>query len=242
MHITDHIVAAIICIFAPMLAFSSRRISAEDIQFNPGDKIKLYHSNALLLVVLALVVATVWRVPGRSMEGLGFVWPDWNPWVTLLISAIFIFYAVDVFLQYGLRRWREKTLQERNRALTFVPADNKEFVHFIFLALAAGIGEEIIFRGYLIHYVVFWTGNTPEGIVAACLFSSALFAFLHGYQGFRSMVKIFVLATLFAAIFVLSNSLLIVILVHTVIDILSGWLGIYMYRNIPEKESSEQDT
>jgi membrane protease YdiL (CAAX protease family) len=94
------------------------------------------------------------------------------------------------------------------------------------------VGEEIIFRGYLIHYLVYWTGNAWQGIVLACMASSALFAFLHGYQGLRSAIKIFFLALLFCGIFVFSQSLLIVILVHAVIDTLSGLVSIYFLKSM----------
>jgi uncharacterized protein len=241
MHLLDHVVAVIICVLAPVLAYSSRKIPTEEIQFEPDDKIRLYHSNALLLIVFALVVVTMWRYPGRPIEGLGFDWPQMNPWVILLLLAVFLFYALDIFLQYGLRRWRERTFHQRNKVLTFVPSDKNELVHFLFLALAAGLGEEIIFRGYLINYLLFWTGNTPSGILAACLFSSALFAFLHGYQGARSMLKIFFLALIFSAIFILSKSLLLVILIHTLIDMLSGWIGIYILRHMHEQNTPEKD-
>lgn len=241
MNLWDHIVAAVICIVAPVLAYSSRRIITEDIRLETEDKIRLYHSNGLLLIVFALIVVTLWRIPGRSVAAMGFTWPEWNGMVILLVIAIFLFYGLDIFFQYGLKRWRNKTLSSRHGALSFIPSDKTELLHFGFLAIAAGIGEEVIFRGYLIHYLVYWTGNTSMGIITACLFSSALFAFLHGYQGMMSMIKIFFLALLFSAIFVFSESLLIVIVVHALIDILSGWFGIYLVRFIREKEDVNEN-
>jgi len=241
MTLIDHVVAVVICIFAPVLAYTSRNVSSEELQLEPGEKIRLYHSNALLLFIFALVTVTIWRIPGRSLISLGLDWPLWNAEIMFLILAVILFYALDVFFQYGLRRWREKTLQQRHATLTFVPSNTNEFLHFTLLALAAGIGEEIIFRGYLIQYAVYWTGNSSSGIFTACFFASALFAFLHGYQGYRSMIKIFFLALLFSAIFVLSQSLLIVMLIHTVIDILSGWLGIRVLRNMRTSEQAEDD-
>jgi membrane protease YdiL (CAAX protease family) len=243
MFLIDHIVAIVICVLAPVLAISSRRMAVEDMELEADEKIKLYHSNALLLFVFSLVVITIWRFPGgRSMAELGFAWPHWNNTILLLLVAIVLFYALDIFFQYGFRRWREKSLHRRSGTMTFVPTNQTELFHFLFLALAAGIGEEIIFRGYLIQYVLFWTGNNLAGTISACLFASALFAFLHGYQGYRSMVKIFFLAILFSAVFVLSQSLLFVVIIHTLIDILSGWIGIYLLRQFPQEEHPENET
>ncbi len=230
MNIWDHVVAGVICIFAPILAYTSRRVRLEEIQLEPQDKIKLYYNNALLLLVFGLVVITLWRIPGRSFYGLGFDWPHTHPFVPFLLMMVVLFYGLDIFFQYGLRRWRLRSMEKRTTTSTFIPSDRNELIHFLFLAIAAGIGEEIIFRGYLIHYLIYWTGNTPEGIMLSCVISSALFAFLHGYQGWTSMLKIFFIALLFAAIFVYTQSLWVVIIIHALIDMISGWLGIVLVK------------
>jgi len=234
----DHVLAGIICILAPVLAFTSRKMTTEDIQLDSDNKIRLYHSNALLLIVFGLVVTTTWRIPGRPLMGLGLDWPLWHPYVPLLLLAVFLFYSIDIFLQYGNRKRRERTYERRHKSFVFVPTDGKELLHFIFLALAAGIGEEIIFRGYLINYLITWTGNDMAGIIVACIASSALFAFLHGYQGVSSMIKILFLTLLFCAIFILTKSLLIVILVHAIIDTLSGIAGVYLIKDV-SRESDQ---
>ena len=222
MYVWDHVVAAVICILAPVLALTSRRISTEELTLESGDKIHLYHSNSLLLVVFSLVVLTTWRIPGRPITGIGLDWPSWHPLILLLLLGVFVLYSLDIFFQYGNQRRRERTMASRQKSFAFVPTDWRELSHFLVLALAAGIGEEIIFRGYLIHYLVYWTGGEFNGVVLASVASSTLFAFLHGYQGVIPMLKIFVLSLLFSAIFVLSRSLLIVILVHVLIDVISG--------------------
>src|SRR5690606_29439718 len=139
---------------------------------------------------------------------------------------VILFYVLDIFFQYGLRRWRERSLEQRAGNVSFMPVDRDELGHFFFLSAAAGFGEEIIFRGFLLHYLIFWLGHTPADVIAAGLFSSVLFAYLHGYQGRVAMVKIFLLAMLLAAVFIFTKSLWPVILLHTGIDVFSGWLGV----------------
>ena len=237
----DHVIAAIICVFAPIMAFTARQISSEDIKLEPQDKIRLYHSNSLLLIVFALIVTTTWRFPHRTLIALGLDWPVWHPYVFIFLFFIFLFYVLDIFFQYGTRKRREKTYQQRHKIFSFIPTDKNELTHFAFLALAAGISEEIIFRGYLVHYMVFWTGGTTNGIISACLFSSALFAFLHGYQGVSSMAKIFFIALMFCGVFIFSHSLVIVIIVHALIDILSGLVGVYHVKDMgPETEGERE--
>lgn len=235
MNAWDHVVAGIICILAPLLALTSRKITIDDISLESEEKIRLYHSNALLLTVFALVLATSWRIPGRPLEGLGLVWPVWHPYLVPVLITIFMFYFLDIYFQYGTRRRRERTFSQKSRAFAFVPTINKEVIHFVFLAVAAGIGEEIIFRGFLINYILYWTGTGLAGIIVASMVSSGLFAFLHGYQGFQSMAKIFLLSLLFSAVFILSQSLLIVIIVHALIDTISGLISVYLMKTINDE-------
>lgn len=237
--VLDHIMAMVICLIAPIFAITTRNFTTEDIQLDPGEKIRLYHSNALLLLVFSLIVLTIWRLPGRTLEDIGFQWPVWNDTVLQLIVAVFVFYALDVFFQYGTKKWRTQNLKNRAGSMAFVPANHKELRHFILLALAAGIGEEIIFRGFLLHYLIFWTGNDLIGIITAVVLGSALFAFLHGYQGIRSMIKIFFLSLLLSGIFIYSESLILVMAIHTIIDFISGWMGIHLLKLSVEEDSND---
>lgn len=237
----DHLIALVICLVAPVMALSSRQVKDEEFVFEPEDKIRLYHSNALLLVVFALIVVTVWRVPGRALSGLGFTWPEWNANVMWLVLAIIFFYGMDFFFRYGTRKWRQRSLRQNEGAIQFVPVDFKELGHFLLLAVAAGVCEEIIFRGFLMNYLLLWTGITTTGVIASAICSSALFAFLHGYQGYVAMIKIFLLSLLFAGIFIMSKSLILVMIIHTLIDAISGWLGIYLLKEMKTSETPEQE-
>jgi membrane protease YdiL (CAAX protease family) len=236
MNLYDHVVAGIICLLAPLLAFSSRQISQEEIRLESQDKIRLYHSNGLLLIIFALVVVTLWRIPDRPLSAIGFDLISWHPWIVPVVFSIFFLYALDFFLLYGNRKRREKTIEKRQLKLAFIPAYKKELIHFCFLAVTASIGEEVIFRGFLINYLISWTGAATLGLAVASIFSSALFAFLHGYQGIPSMIKIFFLSLLFCLLFLLTGSLIMVIVIHAIIDLMSGFIGIYMLKQVPEDQ------
>ncbi len=239
MLVLDHVMAFVICVVAPVVAFTSQRIPLEDIVFDTKEKIKLYHSNAMFLFVIGLIVISVWRITGKSMAALGFDWPIWNQTVLVLFGLVVLFYCLDLFFQYGLKKWRLKSMARKDSTLMFVPSNVKELLNFSTLAIAAGIGEEIIFRGFLIQYIVFWVGNEFIGIAFGAILSSAIFAFLHGYQGFISIIKIFFLSLLFAAIFIVSKSLLFVMIIHAIIDLVSGVLSTYFLSSDKATEIEE---
>ena len=86
------------------------------------------------------------------------------------------------------------------------------------LSLAAGLGEEIVYRGYLLAVLA----PLFDGPWTAALVSSMAFAVLHAYQGPVGIVRSGLLGFLFAAAFLLHGSLWPVIAVHAGVDLVSG--------------------
>ena len=102
MKVLDHVLAFVICVVAPFIAFSSQKIPMENLTFDAREKIHLYHSNALFLLITGLVVITVWRVTDKTLGSLGFEWPIWHESVGWLFGLVAFFYSLDVFFQFGL--------------------------------------------------------------------------------------------------------------------------------------------
>ena len=67
--------------------------------------------------------------------------------------------------------------------------------------LSAGIGEEIVYRGYLISQVAELLGNARAARLAAVLLSAILFALAHGHQGISGMALAGTLGVLFGLLF-----------------------------------------
>lgn len=99
-----------------------------------------------------------------------------------------------------------------------IPRTNRERGMFALLSLAAGVGEEVVFRGYLIAVL----GTLFSGPWTAALVSSLAFSLLHAYQGGSGIVRSGLLGFLFAAAFILHGSLWPLILVHAAVDLFSG--------------------
>lgn len=87
---------------------------------------------------------------------------------------------------------------------------NRSLVETMALMVPVAIHEEIVFRGLFIPYL----RRLGMGWVGAALVSSAVFASLHGTQGWLGMLQVFGLGLAFAAAFILTRSLLVVALAH----------------------------
>jgi membrane protease YdiL (CAAX protease family) len=90
------------------------------------------------------------------------------------------------------------------------------------------VGEEIVFRGYLMAYFDSLVG--PAGAVLA---SSLIFGLGHAYQGVAGIVKTGVAGLLFAGVYVATGSLLAPMLLHAVTDAVSGIAAYLALRPVP---------
>lgn len=109
-------------------------------------------------------------------------------------------------------------LRENALLVQLLPETPKERIVFLFLSLAAGFGEELAYRGFLIPAFTLLLG----GEWAAAFVSSAVFGVLHAYQGWLGIARTAALGMLLAAAFLISGSLWPAIFAHAVLDIMAG--------------------
>jgi len=98
-----------------------------------------------------------------------------------------------------------------------LPLTRREQGVFALLSLAAGMGEELAYRGYAIPFL------TPFlGAPGALVFTSAVFGALHAYQGLLGIVRTALLGGMLGWGMLASGSLWPAIFAHTAIDLLAG--------------------
>jgi hypothetical protein len=98
---------------------------------------------------------------------------------------------------------------------------------FLALSLAAGVCEEIVFRGYLLPYF-----DSLGGRAGAVLATTLLFGVGHAYQGPRGIVRTGIVGLLLAGAYVATGSLLASVLLHVVIDAASGMVAYLALRPV----------
>jgi membrane protease YdiL (CAAX protease family) len=98
-----------------------------------------------------------------------------------------------------------------------LPVTPRERSAFALLSLAAGTGEELAYRGYVIPVLA-----PVLGIGPAAALSTAVFGIMHGYQGTMGIVRTGLMGAVLAWGFLASGSLWPPIIAHTLIDLLVG--------------------
>lgn len=234
----DHLYALFIMVAIPLMTLRNHpeEEEEEDItDFLPPKK-HLFYTNGLMLVIGALLVLTSWNISNRPWSSVGIAWPVFNQASIVVIILVSVYYLGDVI--YG---WQNKkaTTEKMNELSFMLPVTWQEFRHFLFLAFSAGISEEVIFRGFLVSYLnkvlVGWPGQPWLAIIIPGL----AFAASHIYQGWWAVLKISALAVCFGYIFLLTGSLLPVIVLHVLIDVISGLSGVLYMQNHGSKEGRD---
>lgn len=222
----DHLIAFLLAVVIPLTgALQHRRIRGEG-AYETRQKIALYWSSVVQMAILAGAVVWAGHHAGRTPADLGLTVPPERPDLGLLLASIFLAaYAVDAGWQLATPERRAATRARWRRDTPFMPATARELRHSLALVVSAAIGEEILYRGFLISYLTCFTGTSRTGLVLAVAVPAVVFAVSHLYQGTRAVAKIVVLACLFGAIFVVTGSLWIVIALHFVVDLVGVLLG-----------------
>jgi len=142
----------------------------------------------------------------------------------LVEAVIAMFVVISVALPVGTVIWKKLTkrpLKYSSAALKsfryFFPATWTERRWWVFVCITAGVCEETLFRGFMLHYfhVFPWTLN----LTLALLISSVIFGFNHLYQGAGGVAGTAIVGFLFGLLFLLTGDLLLPIIFHGVMDL-----------------------
>lgn len=219
----DHLLLFILGILLPLFAVFQSQPEMKTMKFDTEMKKQLYYGNSIFQWICTLFIIVTWWSYGRSFSDLGFQWGQWDRLAIGLLSLFLILYIIDVWWEIRSVEKMAETKEKWLKDMPILPVNRLEFKHFIVVALTAGICEEIIFRGFFINYFLAINENDLFGQWLSVINSAFLFAFGHMYQGGKAVAKIMVMAVIFGWIYILTKSLLLLILIHFIVDIIGGY-------------------
>ena len=193
--------------FIPYLAFKSgRRLGASPLP----PKVKYFSSQIIILTVFLAVSAFVAR-----REWID-VFPREVPEPRMFVLGAAVLVALVVLMR---PMWRKRVEERSRKAWLFMPRTRQEHVLWAGCSFAAGISEEVTYRGVM--FVILWrlTGSP----LAAALIGAAIFAISHFLQGWKSMAIIFGIGLTFQMIARVTGSLYIGMAVHALYDVAAGF-------------------
>lgn len=177
------------------------------------ERIPVYGSTAVTLVVLG---AVAWLLASRHDGGAALGLTAIPPGAFLLWTGSVVGLGLALTLAFR-RLGMALGLREAPVMRDLIPRTRRERVAFAGVSLAAGVGEELAYRGYVIPLLVPLLG--AWGAVGA---SSLVFGLLHAYQGPLGMARTAAMGGVLAWAFLESGSLWPPMAAHAVFNIIVG--------------------
>ena len=176
---------------------------------------------AYALMALAASGANDLLVVRRS--GADMAWLLDNPLAragAMALLALYFCLALAPALRCAIDPAMRQRYAPALRRLRFMlPVGARERRYWLLVSLAAGVCEELVFRGFLLQFLQ----GHPHGawhmeLTAAWLLSSLAFGCAHAYQGAAGIAATTLGGALFGLLAILSGSLLLPILLHALVD------------------------
>jgi membrane protease YdiL (CAAX protease family) len=218
----DHIAFLFLAVAFPIWDFFALRRRAALIRAGRTElRMGLYRRIIGEEWLMAIALLAGWFALGRGGAALGLV-PRGGAlaWAGYGLSALVC--AGLVIQAWSVLRNPESLTSMRDKFGTvrfLLPHTPRERRTFAAVSVTAGVCEELIFRGYLIAYLMAVLG-TPFWVAA--LLSSVVFGFAHAYQGPLGIPRTAAVGGLFALLYGLTGALWAPMVVHAVMDITSG--------------------
>jgi len=178
----------------------------------------------LYLALIAVEFSLVWfvaigiHVRGHTLgELFGRRWRtmfDGAGDIVLALATTGLLRISGPLVYYLLGRWPSNTG-------FLLPATVRESVVWIAVSAAAGVGEELVFRGYLQRQIWSLTKNLPT----ALLLQAFVFSIGHIYQGWKPALVTAIYGLVFGLVAAWRRSILPGAIAHTVIDVMGGLIS-----------------
>jgi membrane protease YdiL (CAAX protease family) len=201
----------------------------------PGLRRSSYNWTIGLEWGVSLALVAWWILSGRGANeiGLHFAVSGWQ-WLAVVLSLA----VAAVFAAYSWRLAGQPTdlaqVREQLGDLKLLsPHDRSELRHFAWVAVTAGICEEILYRGLLMTLLA-----GPLGLWPAVVVSSVVFGLGHAYQGWMGMVRTGFTGFIMALMVVFTGNLVVAMIVHAAIDLVQGRL-LWSAVNAPVPEDQD---
>ena len=210
------LLAVFILFLAPWDILELRRLRAAP----PGAKAAFYIRTSVVLwllaglCLLAYPLAAIWPAPAYAAMLLSdFAWRV-IAWVVALLF-IGLSWLQMVQLYRAPPEKRARALKPFEAMDFFLPGNARERALFAVVSLSAGICEEVMFRGFLLRYLV----DGHWSVALAAVGSSAIFGLAHAGHGWSGILRTGLLGLFMALLYLATGSLLVPIAVHACIDL-----------------------
>ena len=164
----------------------------------------------------ALTVSTIHKAP-REISWLDAGFARRRDDLEGITAGLLIAIMLPALLALRSETIRAKAGKAAKKLAFLLPSSIRERRWWWLVCITAGICEEVVYRGFLLHYLHMMPWHLS--LTWALVVSSVIFGIGHLYQGVAGAIQTAVIGFLFGALFVMTGSLLLPIVLHAVMDL-----------------------
>lgn len=224
MSLLDHVFVLLFAVVYPIAgAIGFRRLMRRVRDGTSLERMRLYRTTMISHWSLLAAALAVWAISGRSWGALGLgLELDAGFLLGVLLTLLGIAVLVLQLRSVGAADDHaiERIAGRFGNLEMLLPRSRAELSRFYGLSLTAGVVEEILWRGFLIWYLLQFLPLLPAALV-----STVGFGLAHGYQGSRQLPAVTLVGGAFVVLYLVSGSVWLPIVLHAATDLLQGRLA-----------------
>lgn len=214
-----HLLVLFLVIVVPLRGAMRYRVLMRRIARHPELRVRFYWQGMigqwLMLIPLTLVLLGL----GWSAQTLGLQSPG-NPFVSVFLAIVLVVaFSIQVFYIRRAARTAEGRVllrQGMSGPLHMLPRTAKERALWVLLSMTAGFCEELLYRGFLIAYLVHIFPQV--NFILAIVISATLFGFGHVYQKLTGVLGTGFMGLIFGFLYFFTGSLFLPMVIHAIFD------------------------
>jgi len=209
------LMAAYTVLVEPFLRTNFFRMLKKQLSVETGARVLFYRTQVLwewswvvVLVVIAIPIAD-------PLKWMGLTIPNQFGWI--ILAALLLGIGLSTFLlrrNPGAMAAMRRSMEASSIMLPTSPQERKWYAAS---AITAGICEELLYRGFLMHYLPSTFPNLDWLLVA--ILSGIIYGLSRAYQGFKGMAQTALTGFSFAIVFYLGGSLLPAMIIHALAEL-----------------------
>ena len=172
-------------------------------------------ANIIILPIGALVVLAWVKITETPLREIGYVKP--KSWIVIVVIGLILGITFKFLMKaivmpiFGAN--------PVNQSYHFLAGNKALLPAAIWAMLAAGFGEETVFRGFLFARLERLLGRNRNSKVLIVTITSALFAFSHYSQGIAGIEQAAITGLVFGSIYAGSRSIWMIMIAHATFDL-----------------------
>ncbi|QQX81300.1 CPBP family intramembrane metalloprotease [Shewanella sp. KX20019] len=222
----------------PIYIYLTHEKEKQSVIANPEQRIAVYRITMLQLWLPVMILMILVSQSHISMSDIGLQW-QFGLANQIGVAALVL---IGGYFLMSLKRLSESTENHQaiRKQLAYIqwlmPTSVKESRYFILgVSITAAVCEELLFRGYLMHMLADYMPT--YGVV---IISSLAFGLPHLYQGPIHILRTALIGGVMALIYLATDSIIVPIVLHAVIDMYSGALAYLVLRKQPSEIIAEK--